>query len=90
MVERAQSERQERCDDVGCDIKRIELPAIRKQALQHFRTQSKSECDDNESEVKNPAPRRIEDPIEGCRQYEEGEEMQDLWVDLRDLGGTET
>lgn len=66
------------------------MPAIGKQALQRFGTEAKSKCNDKESEVENPAPSRIEDPVEGGGQEEEGEEMEDFVIDLRNLGGTET
>lgn len=58
--------------------------------MQCFGTKSQSKRNDEESEVENPAPSRIEDPVEGDRQEEEGEEMEDFVIDLRDLGGTET
>lgn len=38
--------------------------AIRKQTLHRFGTESESKRDDNESEIENPAPSRIEDPVE--------------------------
>ncbi len=60
-----------------------------KQALQRFRTESKAQGDDKESEVEKPAPSGIEDPVEGDGQDEEGDEMQDFLIDLRDLGRTE-
>ena len=60
-----------------------------KQALQRFRAKSKSKGDDKEREIEKPAPSGIEDPVEGGGQDEEGDEMQDLLVDLRDLGRTE-
>ena len=63
--------------------------AIRKQALQRFGADPKSKRDNNESEVENSAPSGIKDPVEGDGQEEKGEEVQDFWVDLRDLDGTE-
>ena len=90
MIERAQSKRKERCNDVGCYVEGIKLPAVRKQALQRFGTESKSKRNDNESEIENPAPSRIEDPIESGCQDEKCEEMQGFWIDLRDLGRTES
>ena len=48
---------------------------MRKQALQCFGTESKPERNDNEGEIENPASSRIEDPVEGDGQDEEGEEV---------------
>lgn len=66
------------------------MPAIGKQALQRSRTDSKAKRNDKESKVESPAPSGIEDPVEGSRQKEKGEEMQDFWIDLGNLGGTES
>lgn len=67
------------------------MPAIGKQALHRFGTEPKAKGNDKKSEVENPAPSRIKDPVEGDRQEEECEEMQNFVIDLRDLdGGTET
>lgn len=41
------------------------MPAIGKQALQRFGTESESKRNDKESEIENPAPSRIKDPVEG-------------------------
>ncbi len=90
MIERAQSQRQERCQDVGGDVDGVERLAGGQQALYRFGSEPEPKGDDDEGEVEDPAPGGVEDPVEGDGQGEEGEEVQDLWVDLGDLGGAET
>ena len=65
------------------------MPTIGKQALQHFGTESQGKGNGKEGKVENPTSSRIENPIEGDDQEEEGEEMEDFVIDPRDLGGTE-
>ena len=60
--------------------------ASEKESLKRFRTESKTKCDNNESEVENPASSGIKDPVESGSQDEESKDMQDFLVDLRDLG----
>lgn len=66
------------------------MPAIGKQTLQRFGTESKCKRNDKESQIEDPAPSRIKDPVEGDCEEEEGEEVQDFVIDLGDLGRTET
>ena len=90
MVERAQSQRQKRSDDVGSDVDGIEWLTSGQQALHRFGSESKPKRNDEESEVEDSAPGRVEDPVEGDGQGEEGDEVQHLLVDLGDLSGAET
>ena len=84
MIYGAETQSGERAHDIRRDGKHIELTA-RHEALHDFAAQAQKTRDDEEGEVEDAAPRGVEDPVEGEREEEEGDEVKDLVVHLRYL-----
>ena len=63
---------------------------LREQALRSLRAQSKEDGDEGYGQVEDAASGGVEDPVEGEGEDEEGEEVEDFVIGLRDPDGRET
>ena len=63
---------------------------VREQTLRSLRAQSKEYGDEGYGQVEDAASGGIKYPVEGESEDEEGEEVEDFVVGLRDLHGRET
>lgn len=82
MVERAQAQGAERADEVGDDVVKVKVAAVGQEALQELGADAQAQRADDEREVQRAPAVGVEDPVEGDREQEEGEQVQDLVVDV--------
>lgn len=82
MVEGAEAEGGERADNVGDDVVEVKVAAIGQEALQELGADAEGERADDEGEVQRAPAVGVEDPVEDDGEQEEGQEVQDLVVDV--------
>ena len=63
---------------------------LREQTLRSLRAQAKEYGDEGYGQVEDAASGGVEDPVEGESEDEEGDEVEDFVIGLRDLDGRET
>lgn len=90
MIPRADPHGDQAPEDIGEDVVRVEVAAVREEGLQEFAADAEEGGADGEGEVEGAAARGVEDPVEAEGQEEEGQEVEGFVVDVqRDLEGGE-
>ena len=72
MIPRTHPHGQQTPEDIGQDVERVEVAAVREEGLQEFAADAEEGGADGESEVERAAARGVEDPVEAEGEKEEG------------------
>lgn len=82
MVPVAEREPREAANDIGDDVVEVEDAAVGQEALEELGADAEESGADDEGQVQGAPAVRVDDPVEDYRQEEEGEEVENLVVDI--------
>lgn len=82
MVPSAQADGAEAADDIGEEVEEVEGAAVREEALDDLGADAEDEGADDEAQVQRTPARGVGDPVEGEREEEEGDEVEEFVVGL--------